>query len=88
MKITLRYIFSVFCIIAVLTGTAFSNVEAQEHILAERGSLGFWFYVDKEYHNGMNPKGRQVTLLEVPDILRIQLQAAPTVVTLNWQCGG
>ena len=85
MKITMRYIFSVFCIIAVLTGAAFSNVEAQKHILGERGSLGFWFYIDKEYRNGMNPKGKQVTLLEVPDILRIQLQAAPTVVTLNWQ---
>ncbi len=74
---------SVFYIISLFIGIAFSNINAQQKMLPERGSLGFWFYVDGEYRNGLVPKGRQVTLLEVPDILRVQLQATSTAVAAS-----
>ena len=53
--------------------------------LPESGSLGFWFHVEDEYHNGLKPQGAPLKLLEAPNIFRITLGANASAVTLKWE---
>lgn len=52
-----------------------SGVKTPEVKLSQKGSLGFWFYVEQDYYNGVKPQGDLVTLVEVPDVFKVTLDS-------------
>ena len=67
-----------FCIILLSLLVACGGGEApeeepQEQRVTPRGSLGFWFHVEEDYYNGVEPRGNLVMLAEIPDIMSIVL---------------
>lgn len=63
---------------AVILGTlalfvAGGTSEADTKDVSARGSLGFWFHVDRDYYNGVRPQGELVRLVEAPGVLKIDL---------------
>ncbi len=71
----MRHGLQAMCIIAILAGIACGDTTPGHNSLSGRGSIGFWFYVDSEYYNGVQPRGELTTLLEAPNILHVILDS-------------
>lgn len=56
----------------LLVGCGGSKANAPREI-STRGSLGFWFHIDRDYYNGIQPQGDLVRLIEAPGVLKIDL---------------
>ena len=66
---------SVAIIALLLAGLSCGEGDAPAQMLSQRGSMAFWFRVENDYYNGVEPQGDLVTLVEAPDILSVLLDS-------------
>ena len=61
------------CVTALQIGVYGGSQSTPPTAIATRGSLAFWFHVDRDYFNGVRPQGDLVRLVDVPGVLKIDL---------------
>jgi len=47
----------ILCMLVACGGGEAPKQEPQEQKVTPRGSLGFWFHVEEDYYNGVEPRG-------------------------------
>jgi len=64
----------IFPLLTVLLIAACGGTEApRQDTIGPTGSIGFWFYVDKDYYNGVEPQGDLVNLVESAGLFTVLL---------------
>lgn len=62
-------------LLLVLSGLSCGSGTPQSPALSPRGSMEFWFYVENDYYNGVEPQGDLVVLAEAQDAFKVTLDS-------------